>query len=440
MTYLSRNGVTALLVLAACGPVADSGDASDSSADHDDAGTSAGDTTAASMDPGSGGGTDAQEPDPTEAGDVSTAGDEGTTTASMTTGEPDAPTCWQFELAVDSPGRTPAMGLAVAAGHLLLGGTPTTSGLARVGGGEVTWEKSETVPGAGLFVTEVAPVGDGVFAFGTISSDDHETGRALWMGRLDGDGEPIWTRELGPAHSNVWAHVDARVHPAGGFFVSTDDGVPGGEQALRLLHIDDAGETVWATQYPLQPDLDIAINWSLGAMDVLADGGVVQITAAPDAVRVIRTDDAGALVWEMSLADIGWPRDVVALADGGFAVLTSTVDADFLVRIDGDGESVGASKYQQGPDSNATALAHDPATDTFLIAGGTRGVDGPDASLERTWLIVADSDGDAKWVHVGEAGTPSHTYEVRVTGPGAYALSAHGEQLWVATVTTCDPV
>lgn len=436
MTNLSQMGAAAMLVLAACGPVvSDSGDAT---ADHDDAGTTA-DATAA-PEPGTSGGTDAREPDPTEGEDLTTTGDAGTTTDGVTTGEPVAPTCWQFDLVVDSPGRTPAMGLASDAGELLLGGTPTSSGLARVGGGDITWEKSETLPDAGLFVTEVAPVGDGMFAFGLISSDDFETGRALWMGRIDGDGAPIWSRDLGSAHFNVWAHVDARVHPAGGFFVSTDDGAPGGDQALRLLHVDDAGETVWATKYPLQPDLDIAINWTLGAMDVLADGGVVQLTAAPDAVRVIRTDDAGALVWDIAVADVGWPRDIVGLPDGGSAVLTSTLDTAFLVRLDGDGQVVATRKYQAGPDSNATALAHDAATDTFLIAGGTRGVDGPNASWERTWLVVADAEGEAVWSHVGEPGTPGHVYEARVTGPGAYALTAHAEALWVATVAACDPM
>lgn len=442
MTNLLRDGSAVLLLLAACGPAtAESGDPIDETS------ATAGETSSSGSTESGSAGTEIEEPGPTGTGDVTESGGYFTTTGEPnptspttdpTTGEPVEPACWQFELVVDSPGRTPAMALAPRLDDLVLGGTPTSSGLALVHEGAVSFEVEETLPDAGLFVKEVVPVGDEVVLFGSIPSDATPTGQALWMGRVDSGGDLLWSRELGSTHFNVWGHVDARVHPDGGFFVSTDDGVPGDDQALRLLRVDDAGETLWAHEVPVASWQEIAINWSLGAMDRMPDG-VIQITGGEDDIRVIRSDDTGAVAWTIILADgIGWPRDVVGLPDGGSAVLTSTVDTAFLVRLDAVGGFAGLSEHKAGPDSNATSLAYDPATDSFLIAGGTRGVDGPDPTWERTWLVVTDGEGAVQWEHIGEPGTPSHIHDARVTGAGAFALTAHGEHLWVATVAACD--
>lgn len=362
--------------------------------------------------------------------------DSQTTDPDSQTTAPDTAPCWEFRLVVDDQSRTPAQALAPRPGGLLLGGTPSNRGIALLNENEVSWEQPTVLPDGG-FVKDVAPLGgEGAFAFGWVPSFQFATGQAVWMGRVDTDGELLWSRSLASAHFNAWAHVDARVHPDGGFFVSADDGFFEGGQALVLMHVDDEGETVWATQYPLAPQLHVAINWSLGAMDALPAGGVVQLTAANDGIRVIRTDPAGGLVWDREYTGTGWPRDIVALPDGGIAALASTVDTANLLRLDGDGEVVAMNSYQEGPGSNATALAHNP-DGGFLLAGGTSATEGPPGT--RTWLVVTDAAGAVEWDHVGELGTPGHVHEVRSTGPGAYALTAHGEHLWVATVTACDP-
>jgi hypothetical protein len=431
--------IAVLHTLAACGPVASNPEAD---ATGDPAATTTTATATATTDTGAPSSTEpaATTPDATTTAasttDASTT--DASTTDAPTTGAPvEPPGCWQLDLQIAEGSRNPALAIAPRADGFVLGASPTLEGLSLLADGAIIWEESVD-PGEPVVVHDVVPVADdATLVFGGRAEAILPSGVALWMARVADDGTITGDVSLGPGHADVWAHVDARPHPDGGFYVSNDAFDPDfGGLTIALTRVDADGQFVWRVDSGLGPGVDVAVNWSLGAMDVLPGGDAVQITAASDGVRVLRTAPDGEVLWERVYFDHGWPRDIVALPGDEIAVLASTTDTAELLRLDGAGDVLATHSYTRGPGSNGTSLAFDG--EHLLIAGGTRGAaSDPQPGAERSWLFVTDLDGVVDWVHVGDPLSPSHTNEARALGPGSFVLTAHSDGLWVARLDRC---
>lgn len=360
-----------------------------------------------------------------------------------TDGPPVEPDCWNVTVLVDDASRSPARALAVQEDGLVLAGSPTPDAVGQLGpDGTELWSYgafgSEALP---IWPQEVVPLGEGsnVIA-GQRFAPELPSSEALWVARLDADGSLAWQEELGPAHFMGWDDIDVRWHPDGGFIVSSHDSLDGGE-APRLLtfRLDELGQTVWSLQHPLVGDAPIGINWSQGAMDLLPSGDIVQLTAAEGGIRVLRITADGDVVWDQTIATGTWPQDLVALPDGDVFVMTMDPDDADLLRLGADGSVKWERRYHEGPNSSLSAMAWDPGTERLLAVGGTRGNDAGDQAMwERTWILALDADGEVRWSHVGEPGTPAHATDV-VLDPATPRLSfsAHGEALYIGEIEPC---
>lgn len=348
---------------------------------------------------------------------------------------PPETTCgqWNATVVADAPSRRIANGI-VPLGQQLgavgdrvdlidLSTTPPTSNTLSL----------PTVPGELL---EVEQAGDGAFLIaGAKQSSSTASGRALWLGLVRSDGSLDWERTVSPLHYMAWVHVDVRLHPAGGFVVSSHDGPDDGNR-LITLRIDDLGQTLWSRTDALAADADVAEGWSKGAMDLLPDGDIVQLTAGAGGLRVLRTSPAGEVLWDNDYPTGAWPQDVVALPDGDILVLSLSFDGATLHRLHGDGSVVWKKTYREGPDSGLNAMAWDPDRELLLAMGGTRGTDaGPKNEWKRSWMLLVDGDGVVQWDRVGLPGTNNTALDV-VSDPSAdrFFFSMHGEGQYIGAL------
>jgi hypothetical protein len=270
---------------------------------------------------------------------------------------------------------------------------------------------------------------------------EYPSGRSLWLAEVGAGGDLLWEEVLGSLHYMAWVDIDVRIHPEGGLVVSGHDSLEdGASPSLITFRVDDAGQTVWSLSHELVPsDSPIAINWAMGAMDLLPSGDIVQLTSAGDGLRVVRTSAEGEVVWDQIYSTATWPQDLVALPDGGILVLSMDVDEAQLTRLDGDGGIEWEQRYHYGPNSNLSAMAWDPLSERLVAVGSTRGIDdGRDSTWERSWILVLDGDGVVHWSHVGDPGSPSYALDlVRDPSTTRFYFSSHGEGLHLGVVEPC---
>lgn len=181
----------------------------------------------------------------------------------------------------------------------------------------------------------------------------------------------------------------------------------------------------------------ISINWSRGAMDIMASGDIVQITSHSTGVRVVRTAADGEAQWDQTFATRTWPQDIVAVPGGDVFLLSYDEDETLLLRLNGEGALIWEQSYGDGPNSSMSAMAWDSGTERLLVGGGTRGIDGGSKSgWERTWVLLLDDDGGVTWEFVGEPGTPSLLLDVMADPAGdRFVFASHCEGLHLAEVT-----
>lgn len=372
-------------------------------------------------------------------GDSTSTGQSGT---DDTAEPPPEDECWELEELVVDPSRSPPRGLAVLQDALVMAGSPSYDGVGQIAlDGSPTWSYGSFVPAdLGLSLLDVAPRDDGSFVIaGQVYAPEHPSRRGLWIAALGPDGSLAWQEVLGSIHYMVSVDLDLRVHPAGGLIISAHDSLAdGNDPSLLTIRIDDAGEVMWSLERELPNNPPIAINWAMGAMDLLPNGDIVQLTSAVEGLRVVRTTADGDEVWDQTYATATWPQDIVALPDGDILVLSMDENDADLVRLDGDGAVAWEQRHRSGAGSNFSAMAWDPLSERLLAVGTTRGTDDPNDTSERTWAAVLDGDGVMHWSHVGEPGTPSFTLDL-VRDPAAtrFYFSEHGLSLYLGTVEPC---
>lgn len=376
--------------------------------------------------------------------DSGTAGpsgtDDGLTTAADTEEPPPADECWDIDELFSDPARSPAQALAALEEALLLAGSPSYDGVEQIAlDGTSVWSHGGFFPmDQPLDVLEAVPREDGsVVIAGQLYAPEYPSSRGLWIAELGVDGSLAWQEVLGSIHFMAGVDLDVQLHPAGGLVVSSHDSLDDGvSPSLVTYRLDDDGQTQWSRVHELPGEPPIAINWSMGAMELLPSGDIVQLTSAVEGLRVVRTTADGDQVWDQTYATATWPQDLVALPDGDVLVLSMDEYEAELMRLDPDGAVEWEERYHSGPNSNFSAMAWDPLTERLLAVGFTN--EEGDVTTERTWAAVLDGDGIVHWSHVGEPGSPSQALDVvRAPAASRFVFSAHGLHLYLGTVAPC---
>ncbi|MDC0679034.1 hypothetical protein [Sorangium atrum] len=305
-------------------------------------------------------------------------------------------------------------------------GAPANGGVAELDeAGNVVWS-STPLPG-GFLKTGAKTQDGGLMVAGQVIDSTSPSGEGLWLGRLDGAGQLLESRQLGPSTFSVHVDIELLPHPTGGYVLSTHDSeAEGAAPRLRLVRLDDAGEIVHERFMPLAPGSAMPESWSRGGAALLPGGDVVQLTAHAGYLRVVRSTEQTAPVFDRVLEEVGgaWPQDIAALPDGRIAIAAISVGQSHVILLDADGTVIWARTYHPELDTELNAIAHDPSTGLLHLGGATRGADG---GTLRTWLISVDTDGELRWEYEGDVGTPARINGVTLLPGGGFVATGFGD-------------
>lgn len=189
-----------------------------------------------------------------------------------------------------------------------------------------------------------------------------------------------------------------------------------------LVKVDALGHIAWQTAYQ-----DVH-----GATGVIAmDGGYLvtagQLGATVEAVRLLRVDRNGTLLWARSYTGpqgVG-PARVVKAEDGGFLVAGTrgiAAAADFFAaRFDPGGELLWARTYG-GADGDELSAAVATSDGGFLLAGQTSSFG---VTFTGTWVVKLDADGGVEWQRLFDPGGNFVGTIALESAMGGYLVGGH---------------
>ncbi|MDD1657170.1 MAG: PEGA domain-containing protein [Methanomicrobiales archaeon] len=267
----------------------------------------------------------------------------------------------------------------------------------------------------------VRETGDGGFIVAGSTSSFGRGDFDVYLLRVGPTGILLWEQHLGTPADEFGA--DVRETGDGGFIVTGWSWSPANSTDVYLIRTDEAGKMLWERTYggpgsdyghavlPLE-DRGYAIAGSTASFGPSVD------------MYLIRTGEDGTRLWEKAFGgqgdDAGF--SLISMDDSGFVIAGSTgsfgSSSDvFLVRTAPDGAELWEQHYggQGIQEGRSVARAEDGG---FLIAGGT---DPALAGLWDAYLVRIDSQGRLQWEQaIGGSGSEYGTAVAMTDGDGYY--------------------
>lgn len=346
---------------------------------------------------------------------------------------------WDVALTDKDGDQTAAHSILSLSDGMLLGGAPTSDALTRLdASGQEVWSLELGTPGHDFIADiEAAPGDAAILAMHRWDpAMPHE--KQLWVGLVSAKGQLQWESVLGPAHYMANMEADIKVHPEGGYVVSWHSGEDH-SSVLELERIDDIGTPLWSTSRPLTADSMIAYHASNGAMDLLPNGDILQLTAQGDGLRLVRTAPNGDLVSDVAIPQPRlMPQELTVLPDGRVFALGNDSSRQSgvatLLEIEPDGTIVATHEYSAGEDPFLTSMHWSDAAGLLLLSGTTR-----DAAVgrQRQWHLAVDPDGAETWSYFDEQDwIGDDLNDVSATADEGFIATIHGSSLRVIELTS----
>jgi len=129
-----------------------------------------------------------------------------------------------------------------------------------------------------------------------------------------------------------------------------------------------------------------------------ADGGYVIAATLAGQLRLMKTDAAGNIVWNVSIGYSSISNIVeFAVSDGGFVVAQrsgNSAVAALLVKVDGGGIVQWSVPYQVSAYPSYLNYATQTNDGGYVLVGGTKA---PKSTIDETWILKTGSDGGKQW-------------------------------------------
>ncbi len=264
------------------------------------------------------------------------------------------------------------------------------------GSGEVTsqtlFEAPSSGPGSGsaFFPTALTQSGDGGFVMAgyTVATDG-----PIWMARIDASGSVVWSKTYLTCNGGCGNQVASLIRTSdGGFAFAVSLGV--GLPRLGVGKIDGTGALQWLNSYPI-----VAASSTASSLVETPDGGLA--TGASFSIgspgienfRVLRTDGAGAVVWD---ARVGSGNDgrlsaISNFSSGGFLVAgTGSTGFTQVAALDGTGTVLWQNAYTGSGFGAPTSLVLTPDGGAAIAGFGS-------SNPNRATILQIDSTGGLEW-------------------------------------------
>lgn len=294
----------------------------------------------------------------------------------------------------------------------------------------MAWGRNYTIGDDYNYIRDVAAVGDGYVAVGSMNLDGKEQ---LFTLKVDKSGILIWSRNYTSEEDGY--DVGIAILPSGNGCVALDGYAPGHQGGASLLKYDASGNLLWHKGYSGEDGIyhvSDFIPLKDGYLIVGNDESLADNPRFEKYLLLIKTDLDGNEVWARDIK-VPYPlsgHSVIAVDDGyvitgdtsksivvfdgsnGGAAPFHEVDT-FLVKTDLDGNLVWQKTYDSPlQDYGNSILAAD---DGYMIAGYTGEYSGGNGSI---FLMKTDRDGIRQWQKL--YGVNNSTF------PGKMIISGNG--------------
>lgn len=344
---------------------------------------------------------------------------------------------WGVKTFIHDSGRTSAEAVLGIEDGVVMGASPASGGMARLDTeGYTRWDVELLAPSLSEVKDVIEAPDGGYVVVATAGSTMHESGVQLWVGGVSADGEPTWETVLGAASFFAWLKAEAFVHPEGGYVVSWhDSAAEGADPRMRLARIDEVGSPLWTVDYPLSAGSSVPTSSSRGGAGVLPEGDIVQVTAAGDDLRLVRTGADGMLVSDVVMDVRASPMDLLVMPDGRVLVLANDEVEAMVLEVEADdGWVADSDSYGLGEDRHLDELQWDPVHEVLYL-GGTGRAEG----RERPWTLIVDAEGSEIASVIDEELTVGVALDASPLPTGGFVAARHGgASLHLDVVLPCD--
>ena len=288
-----------------------------------------------------------------------------------------------------------------ADGGFLVGGYTLSYGAGGIDGwviktdasGTLVWEK--TYGGsADDVVHSVIQCSDGNYIFCGSTASQGAGMRDAWLVKADTNGNIIWEKTYGDAQENHGRRV-IQVSD-GGYAIAGGTTNRGGDLDMWIIKTDSSGNLVWESS-PGGSDDDFA--WAIAeALDggFIVTGRTVSFSAGGNDLWLVKTDNTCAVEWDEAYGGVGneYGRSVIVMPDSGYVLSgwTSTWGAGdldiYLLRTDDAGTLIW-DFFLGGTSLDAAEEVVRTADGGYVIFGYT---DNWGAGGNDYWLIKTEPD------------------------------------------------
>lgn len=286
---------------------------------------------------------------------------------------------------------------------------------------QVTWRRTYGGFGSDQ-AASIRQLQDGGFIVTGSSGSFGTGGGDIYVLKIDGDGQPIWTRTYGTLGAD---HGVAGFPFQGGVLLAGSVSLgPFGGYDMTLVHVDHSGADLW-TKYYGTSEWDLAygsIPLSDGALVVGETFGHGQLQGAGYAVRV---DLEGDTIWTRVVSMGGGTKCLGACpsVDGGFILAGEREDPmgdvdGFLCKMDATGEMQWTYVFDGDSTDVLRSVVQKPSGE-IVACGGTAS----EGVVEQVLLLSVNGSGQLLWQQfIGNTADASGT-EVRIASDGGYVFT-----------------
>lgn len=304
-----------------------------------------------------------------------------------------------------------------------------------------TWIRQLGTP-FGEAVQAAAPDGaNGVFlggySFGALGGP-HAGEMDAWLGRFDGAGNQLWSRQLG---SWSWDWIFAAASDgAGGVIVGgrTDAGLSAptvGASDAWLARYDGLGNQVWIRQFGTNRNDFVYAAVPDGSGGVFVGGYTEGSLGGPNGgsnnpdAWLARYDAAGAQLWirQFGTSESDYLRAIASDGSGGVIAggFTSGSVGGWLARYDGAGNQVWIRQFGSSDHAGLSALTPDGLGGVLAAGLSSVPLTSPNVGQGDVWIARYDGTGNRLWIRqFGSTGTDSPT-TIASDGIGGAIVGGH---------------
>ena len=291
--------------------------------------------------------------------------------------------------------------------------------------GTVVWTKYYDNGGMQI-PRAMAQTADGNYIIvGSIEGEGDSTQPDVYLLKVDGRGNQIWSRTYGGDVTEVANSVKALAD--GGFIIAGEsDAGPSAESDILIIRFDEFGSARWQKTYGTDRS-DVGNGITLLGAGFALVGNSKNDEGFDNDILVYYLDDSGELVWEKRLSNdfTEEGRAIVATKDGGIAIaglINNQPDA-FIAKLDASG-NLRWSRTLGGVNTEEEANALTELEDGSLVLAGIQ-VQENGINVD-IFLAKLAADGSLLWERA--LGRADYLDEVRAIVPtldGGFALAGY---------------